>query len=54
LVYLVYYTIYTASKIEVSISYDLGEIIAAVLAGSGVAAAGFAYAKSILSKKTDQ
>lgn len=48
LAYLIYYTIYRADKIDVSISYNLGEIIAAVFAGAGVAVAGFAYAKSVL------
>lgn len=48
LAYLIYYTVYRADKIEVSISYNLGEIIAAVFAGSGIAVAGFAYAKSVL------
>lgn len=51
IVYLVYFTLYSAKEIEVSISYNLGEIIAAVFAGSGIAAAGLAYAKSVLDKK---
>ncbi len=48
--YLVYYTIQKSSKIEISISYDLGEILGAIFAGSGVAVAGLAYAKSVLEK----
>ena len=48
--YLIFITFDKAEDIKITISYNLGEIIAGIFAGTGIAVAGIAYAKSLFNQ----
>lgn len=48
------YVFTDSTNVSVNIEYNIGEILAAILGGGGIAIAGFGYAKSKLDDKENQ